>query len=251
MSFWPIFLGILLYFGMLFNIGTLYEDRTHCCGALIVPITFAAIGLLIFLGAIEIGLKYVCVLMMTNFIVFLIAGLIDGVIEEVSCFGGTNLCCGIIYTILYFACAIVLFGIFSGKAQNIIPIETPVIEEARYILCEDDSENDDSILIHVIRNDGENYYKFYYSSVNEDGEVEAIPYEISEDRVRIILHSNGMEEADEDYLLVTSTKYYKEDRNKEPPVVIGDSIVTEYKLYLRESTFENMTVVTEAERNGK
>ena len=75
-----------------------------------------------------------------------------------------------------------------------------------------------------------------------------LPFEICENDVKIIVDSNGAEEVTEDYLLKTTTTYYGEYKNAKENEKVVISSEVEYKLYLREATFENMTIVTDSNK---
>ena len=50
----------------------------------------------------------------------------------------------------------------------------------------------------------------------------------------------GFESADSEYFLKITETYYKEDRNKEPYEVEFDTEVIRYRLYLNESTINQI-----------
>ena len=158
-----------------------------------------------------------------------------------------------IFSILFFIGSIT-FGIVNYKVNPPLPngifsIGNPTVEEIRYDILGGNEKTmvNGSVSGHFFHGYGsvsgsiseDNFYKIYYPGTNADGEKIAIPKIVKEIETEVVLCPNDMES---EYLLeIVTTQQYMERKYQEEQYF--DDVSRRYKLYVRESTFNNKVVL--------
>ena len=85
----------------------------------------------------------------------------------------------------------------------------------------------------------DNFYKIYYPGMNADGEKIAIPKIVKEIETEVVICPDDMQS---EYLLEIVTKQQYMERKYQKEQYFED-VSRRYKLYVRESTFNNKVVL--------
>ena len=135
------------------------------------------------------------------------------------------------------------------QPQGIFTIGNPIVEEIRYeILGGNDTPSVfGSASGHFFHGYGsvsgsiseDSFYKIYYPGTNADGEKIAIPKIVKEIETEVVICPDDMQS---EYLLeiVTTQQYMERKYQKEQ---YFEDVSRRYKLYVRESTFNNKVVL--------
>jgi len=153
--------------------------------------------------------------------------------------------------------AFIIYGVVDLKMNppppdGIFTIGNPTVEEVRYDIL---GGNDTTVVNGDVS--GHFFYgfgsvsggvsedrvkKIYYPGTNAEGENIAIPKTVKESETEIVLFSD---DTASEYLLeiVTTQQYMERKRFREPQEQYFEDVSRRYKLYLRESTFNNKVVL--------
>jgi len=138
------------------------------------------------------------------------------------------------------------------ELEGIFPIGNPTVEEVRYDILggNDTTEVNGGVSGHFWHGFGSvsgsiseySFYKIYYLGTNVEGENIAIPKTVKESETEVVICPDDMES---EYLLeiVTTQQYMERKRFREPEEQYFEDVSRRYKLYLRESTFNNKVVL--------
>ncbi len=187
--------------------------------------------------------------LMANIVVFILLAIFGVIWEDYTPNAMVIIIC-LIHFLTTIVGPIYIYNTFVAKGPtqaeidaNIVTIEEPLIEEKRYdILAGSDIEFiDGDFNLGYGKVNSQSYYKIYYPEKRvEDGETIIVPMKLPANDVELVLLD---ETAEYDYLIEIKTRYYKEDRNKEPYEKIFTKTVTKYKLYIRDVSFTNSVMI--------
>ena len=150
-----------------------------------------------------------------------------------------------------------IYGIVDLKMNppppdGIFPIGNSTVEEVRYDIL---GGNDTTMVnggvsgyfFHGIGSvsgsiSEESFYKIYYPGTNAEGENIAIPKTVKESETEVVLCPDDMQS---EYLLetITTQQYMERKRGRNPKEQYFEDVLRKYKLYVRESTFNNKVVL--------
>ena len=133
-----------------------------------------------------------------------------------------------------------IYGIVDLKMNppppdGIFPIGNSMVEEVRYDILGGIGSVSGSI-------SEESFYKIYYPGTNAEGENIAISKTVKESETEVVLCPDDMQS---EYLLETiiTQQYMERKRGRNPKEQYFEDVLRKYKLYVRESTFNNKVVL--------
>lgn len=137
-------------------------------------------------------------------------------------------------------------------SEGVFTIGNPTIEETRYEILggNDTTRVSGSVSGYLYCGGGsisgsiweDSFYKIYYLGTNAEGENIAIPKNVKESETEIVLCPNDTES---EYLIetVTTQQYMERKWGRNPEEQYFEDVSYKYKLYVRESTFNNKVVL--------